>query len=125
MVGVNQMKKPFPLSTVKSISKNDLTANEKWVLSLLMDWQESCEVFISAATLAEQASLGEATIKRVFKSLSEKEILTLKRVRRGQKFIYIKELDFDKIKSLATQPQFKKQTNNQEMDFSIPEDFHI
>ena len=95
------MKAIYSVKTIKNICGQHLTANEKLLLILILDYQRCESIYVSASTLAEQSSLSESTVKRVFCTLKAKGILHLKKIRSGQSYRYIKVLDIDQLEKLS------------------------
>lgn len=91
----------WPISTIKQIPKEKLSSSERLVLLLLLDWQEGCEIRISAATLSEQSGLHEQTVCRLLRGLVEKGLLEMKQKRRGLKCVYVKKVNKTALAKLA------------------------
>ena len=68
---------------VKYISNQELDAGEKLILMILLSMRNLPEIRISIDSLAEQSSLGTATVKRKLKSLQQKKFI--RRISKGTK----------------------------------------
>ncbi|MCX6125190.1 MAG: hypothetical protein NTV34_10665 [Proteobacteria bacterium] len=95
------MKKLYPVKTVRSIPKNTLTPHERLILILLLDMQACEQIYISAALLATESGLSEATVKRIFGSFKQKGIMSMEKRRFGQSYRYVKKLNIDTIESMS------------------------
>lgn len=121
-------EKFYPIEAVRKIPRDVLSGTEKLTLILLLDYLNCKEVYVSAARIANEASLSVPTVERAFRKFKQLKIMKARKIRRGTVFLYLKTFDLTIIRQLGQLPvstdelpqELSDSALNFEIDLSLP-----
>ena len=102
----------WPMDVVTQIPKETLSTTEKFTLLLLLQYRRLPEVFVSALTIAHKGSMSLSTVERAFRKFAKLQLMTVKKVRHGSSYLYLKSLNRERIESLI--PRSRRVRKNDE-----------
>lgn len=116
-------EKFYPIKAVRKIPRDVLSGTEKLALILLLDYLNCKEVYVSAARIADEASLSVPTVERAFRKFKQLKIMKARKIRRGTVFLYLKTFDLALIGRLGQLPvstdELPQEFSDSAMDFEI------
>lgn len=96
------MKKTFySVSAVRKIPSNVLSAHEKLVLILLLEYRKCTRTYVSASKIAEEGSMSKTKAESSFRKLVALGIMHVKKERFNHSYRFYKEFDIDRITRLG------------------------
>jgi hypothetical protein len=116
-------EKFYPIEAIRKIPREVLTGTEKLTLILLLDYLNCKEVYVSAARIANEASLSVPTVERAFRKFKQLKIMKTRKIRRGTVFLHLKTFDLTLIrefgKSSVSTDELPLEFSDSALDFEI------